>query len=92
MERSGSKGTLVHFRCTNPAHARPAKERSDTLTLFEALWAYCPFDVRAGDHDWAPTGGVTMAALRNEDVGQGLFGQPAEEDPRGRKQADPESG
>jgi hypothetical protein len=31
--------------------------------VFEGLWAYCPFDVRAGDHDWAPTGGVTMAAL-----------------------------
>ena len=64
MQRSGSKGTLVHFWCTNPAHARPAKERSDTLTLFEGLWAYCPFDVRAGDHEWAPTGGVTMDALR----------------------------
>ena len=66
MERSGSKGTLVHFRCTNPAHARPAAQRSDTLTLFEGLWAYCPYNVRAGDHEWAPTGGVSMADLLNE--------------------------
>jgi hypothetical protein len=36
------------------------------LTLFEGLWAYCPFDVRAGEHDWVPTGGVTMDTLRNE--------------------------
>ncbi|HEV2249528.1 MAG TPA: hypothetical protein VGT60_03365 [Candidatus Limnocylindria bacterium] len=66
MERSGAKGTLVHFRCTTPAHARPANERSDTLTLVEGLWAYCPFDVRAGDHEWEPTGGVTMGSLLEE--------------------------
>jgi hypothetical protein len=58
----------VHFRCTNPAHARQAKERSDTLTLFEGLWAYCPFDVRAGDHEWTPTGGVTVDGLRMDAV------------------------
>ncbi len=66
MERSGSKGTLVHFRCTKPAHERPAEQRSDTLTLVEGLWAYCPFDIRAGDHDWAPTGGVPMKDLLTE--------------------------
>lgn len=74
MERSGSKGTLVHFRCTNPAHARPPATRSDTLTLVEGLWAYCPFDIRAGDHDWVPTGGVTMDSLRSEAGGTELFG------------------
>jgi hypothetical protein len=67
MERPVAKGTLVHFRCTNPGHARPADQRSDTLTLFEALWAYCPFDVRAGDHEWAPTGGVTIEKLRDDE-------------------------
>jgi hypothetical protein len=66
MERPAAKGVLVHFRCTNPAHARPTAQRSDTLTLVEGLWAYCPFDVRAGDHEWAPTGGVTMAELLGE--------------------------
>jgi len=66
MERPGAKGTLVHFRCTNPAHARPTGERSDTLTLVEGLWAYCPFDIRAGDHDWQPTGGVPLDELRTE--------------------------
>jgi len=66
MERPASKGTLVHFRCTNPAHLRPGPERSDQLTLNEGLWAYCPFNVRAGDHVWAPTGGVTMEQLRAE--------------------------
>ena len=65
VERPAAKGTLVHFRCTNPAHAREAAQRSDTLTLFEGLWAYCPFDVRAGEHDWAPTGGVPIDVLRS---------------------------
>lgn len=65
MERPGSKATLVHFRCTNPAHARPESQRGDTLTLFEGLWAYCPYDVRARDHQWEPTGGVTMESLRD---------------------------
>jgi len=64
VQRSGSKGTLVHFRCTNPAHDRPAELRSDTLTLVEGLWAYCPFDIRAGEHEWVSTGGVPMAELR----------------------------
>jgi len=66
MERSASKRTLVHFRCTNPAHDRPAAQRSDTLTLVEGLWAYCPFNVRAADHEWVPTGGLTMAELLSE--------------------------
>jgi hypothetical protein len=36
---------------------------SDTVTLVEGLWAYCPMDVRADGHDWRPTGGMTMEAL-----------------------------
>lgn len=66
MERQGARGTLVHFRCTNPAHQRPEGTRSDTLTLVEGLWAYCPFDIRAGEHDWQPTGGVPLGQLRSE--------------------------
>lgn len=66
MERSGSRGTLVHFRCTNPAHARPAEQQSDTLTLVEGLWTYCPFDVRVADHVWGLNGGVTMQELRQQ--------------------------
>ena len=92
MERSGSKGTLVHFRCTQPAHDRPPATRSDTLTLVEGLWAYCPFNIRAGDHEWVPTGGVTMDSLRNGPCEAGLFGQPAEKDPRGGQEPDPERG
>lgn len=88
MERTGGKGTLVHFRCTNPAHARPTTERSDTLTVVEGLWAYCPFDIRVGDHDWQITGGVTMGELRGE--GASSFRQPPEDDPRGRKEPDPQ--
>lgn len=86
MERSGSKGTLVHFRCTNPAHGRPAEQRSDTLTLVEGLWAYCPFDIRIGDHEWDPTGGVAMQELVRDPISS--FGQAPEEHPRDGQQAD----
>lgn len=84
MERTAGKGTLVHFRCTNPAHARPAGERSDTVTLNEGLWAYCPFNVRAGDHQWSPTGGVTIDDLRRQRPTErgGSGGQATEQDPR----------
>lgn len=91
MERSASSGTLVHFRCTAPVHARAAPQRSDTLTLVEGLWAYCPFDVRVGDHTWEPTGGVTMESLRG-DGGRALFRQPAEDDARHGQQTDAERG
>jgi hypothetical protein len=64
MERPGNPRTLVHFRCVNPDHARPTPERSDTLTLVEGLWAYCPFNVRAPDHRWVPTGGAPLEELR----------------------------
>jgi hypothetical protein len=82
MERTAGKGTLVHFRCTNPAHARPASERSDTVTLNEGLWAYCPFNVRAGDHRWSPTGGVTIEELRRQMEPGPSGGQATEEDAR----------
>lgn len=66
MERSAGKGTLVHFRCTNPAHAQPIGQPSDSLTLNEGLWAYCAYDVRAGDHEWTETGGLTLEQLKRE--------------------------
>ena len=63
MERPGTKGTLVHFRCENPAHLPSGGRPSDTITLVEGLWAYCPHDIRVGDHDWRPTGGVKLEEL-----------------------------
>lgn len=66
MERPGNPSTLVHFRCTNAAHARPGEERSDTLTLHEGLWAYCPYNVRAGEHRWEATGGRPFEQLRQD--------------------------
>ena len=79
MERPGAKGTLVHFRCENPAHDGPGGRPSDTVTLVEGLWAYCRYDVRAGDHDWRPTGGVPLGSLQH---GDRSLGQPAEHDAR----------
>jgi hypothetical protein len=86
MERTAGKGTLVHFRCTNPAHARPAAQRSDTITLHEGLWAYCPFNVRAGDHTWVATGGVPIDELRRDAPYADPSGRQATEQDAGDRQ------
>ena len=42
---------LIRYRCTNPEHQRTTKTLSDTMTIHERSWAYCPYDVRVTDHD-----------------------------------------
>jgi hypothetical protein len=44
---------LIRFRCDNPAHQRPKASVSDTMTIHERSWAYCPYDVRETGHLWA---------------------------------------
>ena len=44
---------LIRYRCDNPAHQRPTASLSDTMTIHERSWAYCPYDVRVADHLWA---------------------------------------
>ena len=44
---------LIRYRCTNPDHQRPTKSLSDTMTIHERSWAFCPHDVRVTDHLWA---------------------------------------
>jgi hypothetical protein len=44
---------LFRYRCANPEHQRAAKGTSDTITIHEHSWAYCPYDVRAADHLWS---------------------------------------
>jgi hypothetical protein len=75
-----SKAGLVHFVCIADAHAsREAKSSSDTLTVVTNRWAYCPFDARAGDHEWQETEGMTIEMLRSG-LTRGPFAQlPAED-------------
>ena len=44
---------LIRYRCTNPEHQRSTKTVSDTMTIHERSWAFCPYDVRVADHLWA---------------------------------------
>lgn len=44
---------LIRYRCDNPAHQRPRRSLSDTMTIHERSWAYCPYDVREAGHLWA---------------------------------------
>ena len=47
------KSPLIRYRCTAPGHQHAAKRASDTMTIHEQSWAYCPYDVRAMDHLWS---------------------------------------
>ena len=44
---------LIRYRCTNPEHQRTTRTLSDTMTIHERSWAFCPYDVRVTDHNWA---------------------------------------
>ena len=44
---------LIRYRCAKPEHQRPTNNVSDTMTIHERSWAYCPYDVRVEDHLWA---------------------------------------
>ncbi len=55
---------LVHYRCVNPRHREAPGSGSDTLTIHERKWAYCPHDIRARGHEWKDTGGLTMTDLK----------------------------
>ncbi len=55
---------LIFFRCASPEHAEPRGRESDTLTIHQGKWAYCPHDIRVKGHTWEPTGGVPLAEAR----------------------------
>ena len=55
---------LVYYRCTNPKHQQGSGDKSDTLTIHEGKWAYCPHDIRAKDHQWTETGGLPLEDVR----------------------------
>ncbi|HKW78324.1 MAG TPA: hypothetical protein VJQ09_04430 [Candidatus Limnocylindria bacterium] len=55
---------LIHYVCANAEHEEHRSDESDTLTIHAGKWAYCARDVRAKDHLWTETGGVTLAQLQ----------------------------
>jgi hypothetical protein len=77
----GTVGARVGFVCVETAHLGKNGALVDHLTLHEGDWAYCPFDVRAGAHEWKATGGISMGELeilvrgmRERAVGNGSGG------------------
>lgn len=44
---------LIRYRCTKPEHQHATRGLSDTMTIHERSWAFCPYDVRETDHLWA---------------------------------------
>ncbi|MDE3112023.1 MAG: hypothetical protein KGN00_11545 [Chloroflexota bacterium] len=56
--------TPVAYECTAPAH-QVGEGGPDKLTIHDGQWAFCPFDAKAGGHEWRPTGGVPLAMLRH---------------------------
>ena len=43
---------LIRYRCAHPEHQRKTNSVSDTMTIHERSWAFCPYDVRVADHLW----------------------------------------
>jgi len=59
----GTAGARIGFLCMTAAHLGKNGVLVDHLTVHEKEWAYCPSDVRNSEHDWKPTGGVTVTEL-----------------------------
>lgn len=55
---------LIYFRCVNAKHQEARGNESDTLTIHDGKWAYCPHDIRVKGHEWEATGGVTLDDAR----------------------------
>ena len=55
---------LIQYRCIADTHQTPKAGTSDTLTVYQGKWAYCPFDVRAKGHTWEDTGALSLNEVR----------------------------
>ncbi len=54
----------VDWVCRKPSHrAAPSRAGRGGLAVHHGRWAYCDGDVQDSEHEWAPTGGVTMDQL-----------------------------
>lgn len=53
---------LIAHECVAHDH-QPTLAHPDKLTIHRGAWAFCPFDARAGGHEWRETGGATLDEL-----------------------------
>jgi hypothetical protein len=60
--KADTPGTaLIEFRCVRREHAQ--RSIRVTLTIHKGRWAFCGHEGPAADHEWVPTGGVTLREL-----------------------------
>jgi hypothetical protein len=65
------RAPLIRYRCTTPEHQHATKRPSDTMTIHERSWAYCPYDVRAADHLWSVANPEAPVLLVREAAAEG---------------------
>jgi hypothetical protein len=54
----------VHWACRKASHrAAPSRGGRGGLTVHQGRWAYCDGMVQETDHEWVPTGGVSIDRL-----------------------------
>jgi len=66
LEPDARPSKLVEYCCVFAGHWKktaPA-QWTNTLTIQRGAWAFCPFDVLEGGHEWAATGGISVDRLR----------------------------
>ena len=70
-ERNGQNpqrrpGRAIGYCCVARAHWRKPAPRgaTNTLTIVEGEWAFCPHDAMVNSHDWQATGGLELEDLR----------------------------
>ena len=61
-------GKLVAYCCVAREHWRKAAKKdgatTNTITVHERDWAFCPFDAVGLGHEWQATGGIGINELR----------------------------
>lgn len=63
-ERSVPSDIAIYWVCRKPSHrAAPSRGGRGGLSVFRGLWAYCDGVVEDDQHEWAPTGGVSIDQL-----------------------------
>jgi hypothetical protein len=54
----------VHWVCRKPSHrAAPSRGGRGGLITYQGRWAYCDANTDDREHEWSPTGGVTIDQL-----------------------------
>jgi len=52
----------IAFVCVAKRHGA-ARDSGGAVTIHQGLWAFCAGSSARDDHDWQPTGGVTLEQL-----------------------------